>query len=492
VVFYNPNKSHGDALIYPQGYTQLGGFPVIHNYIIIGVPYMIAADKIWKDVLTEIELGLSKPNYNTWFKKTFGLKQEGDTYFIGVPNEFNKEWLHTKFHETILSTLQKFDDTIVNVEYIVKKETKNKPESKTEDIFNPGKSKKTDSLPLVNSSVNKQSNLNDSYSFKSFIVGPFNELAYSATQAIIKKPGVYNPLFIYGGTGLGKTHLIQATGNKLLQENEGIKIFYTSSEKFSQDYVNALKNNKISQFKNRYRSFDVLIMDDVQFFAEKEKLQEELFHLFNILYDHGKQIIFSSDKHPNYIVGLEDRLRSRFSAGMIVDVTKPEYESRAALLKTKATKRKIPISEEVIDFLASHLEGNIRELEGILNAITIQTELHNQKLSVNEVKILIKNNIKPKKHLALDEVIKMISGFYNINPKLVYEKTRKKEIVSVRQIIMYILREYFNVSYPAIGKEIGGRDHTTVIHSYEKISSLLKEDPSLVREIEQLRSILGV
>jgi chromosomal replication initiator protein len=453
---------------------------------------MTATDKIWKDVLTEIELGLSKPNFNTWFKKTFGIKQEGGTFFIGVPNEFNKEWLHTKFHDTILKTLQKFDENIKNVEYVVKKEQKQKPFSKTDDIFASKSGKSSSPLPLENKSINKQSNLNDKYSFQSFVVGPFNELAYSAAQAIIKKPGVYNPLFIYGITGLGKTHLIQATGNKLLQENENIKIFYTSSEKFSQDYVNALKNNKINQFKNRYRSFDVLIMDDVQFFAEKEKLQEELFHLFNILYDQGKQIIFSSDKHPNYIVGLEDRLRSRFSAGMIVDVTKPDYESRAALLKTKATQRNIPISEEVIDFLASHLEGNIRELEGILNAITIQTELHNQKLSVNEVKILIKNNIKPKKHLALEEVVKMIAGFYNMNPKLIYEKTRKKEIVLVRQIVMYILREYFNISYPAIGKEIGGRDHTTVIHSYEKVQERLKEDPNLVREIEQLCSILGV
>lgn len=452
---------------------------------------MNTIEKIWKETLTEIELEISRPNFNTWFKKTFPLKQEGSVFYVGVPNEFNKEWLYTKFHKTILEKIKKFDDSIRSVEYIVKKKTDtHSTVNGNTNTFTEVIEKNT--LPLERIAINKNSNLNEKYSFQSFVVGPFNELAYSASQAIIKKPGVYNPLFIYGPTGLGKTHLIQATGNKIQGEYENLNIFYTSSEKFSQDYVNALKNNTIINFKNKYRSYDVLIMDDIQFFSGKEKLQEELFHLFNILYDKGKQIIFSSDKHPNYIIGLEDRLRSRFSAGMIVDVTKPDYESRAALLKTKATQKKTAISDEVIDFLASNLEGNIRELEGILNAISIQTELRSRKISINEVKSLIKNNIKPKKHLALEEIIKIISGFYSIAPEQIYEKTRKKEIVYVRQIVMYILREYFNISYPAIGKEIGGRDHTTVIHSYDKITKTLKEDPNLSKEIEQLRAILDV
>jgi len=439
---------------------------------------MNTIEKIWKDTLTEIELEISRPNFNTWFKKTFPIKHEGSVFYVGVPNEFNKEWLYTKFHKTILEKLRVLDNSIKSVEYIVKKKSPNqepkKQNNKIESINKP--------LPLEKISINKTSNLNEKYSFNSFVVGPFNELAYSAAQAIIKKPGVYNPLFIYGSTGLGKTHLIQATGNKIIKNNENSSIFYTSSEKFSQDYVNALKNNRINAFKNKYRSYDVL----------KEKLQEELFHLFNILYDKGKQIIFSSDKHPNYIIGLEDRLRSRFSAGMIVDVTKPDYESRAALLKTKATQKKTPINDDVIDFLASSLEGNIRELEGILNAISIQTELRARKISINEVKILIKNNIKPKKHFALEEIIKIIAGFYTMDPQKIYDKIRKKEIVYVRQMTMYILREYFNISYPAIGKEIGGRDHTTVIHSYEKVKEMMKDDPNITQEIEQIRAILDV
>jgi chromosomal replication initiator protein len=445
---------------------------------------MNTTETIWKNTLNEIELELSKPNFNTWFKKTFPIKQELGVFYIGVPNEFNKEWLHTKFHTMILEKIQKFSKEIIDVTYVVKKQQENT----TSDI----KKEDINSLPLEKMNINTSSNLNGKYSFHSFVVGPFNELAYSASQAIIKKPGVYNPLFIYGSTGLGKTHLIQATGNKIQSEHEDFSIFYTSSEKFSQDYVNALKNNTVNNFKTKYRSYDMLIMDDIQFFSGKEKLQEELFHLFNILYEKGKQIIFSSDKHPNYIIGLEDRLRSRFSAGMIVDVTKPDYESRAALLKTKATQKKTAISEDVLDYLATNLDGNIRELEGILNSISIQTELRGRKLVIDEVKNLIKNNIKPKKHLALGEVIKIIAGFYNTDPKQIHEKTRKKEIVYVRQITMYILREYFNISYPAIGKEVGGRDHTTVMHSYDKVKDLLKDDPNLVKEIEQLCAVLNV
>jgi chromosomal replication initiator protein len=449
---------------------------------------MNTIEKIWKDTLTEVELEISRANFNTWFKKTFPLKKDGSIFYVGVPNEFNKEWLYTKFNKMILEKLRSFDSSIRTIEYQVKK---NKEEVReTKKVVQQEHVNQT--LPLEKIAINKTSHLNEKYSFNSFVVGPFNDLAYSASQAIIKKRGVYNPLFIYGSTGLGKTHLIQATGNKIQKNNENVDIFYTSSEKFSQDYVNALKNNRINAFKNKYRGYDVFIMDDIQFFSGKEKLQEELFHLFNALYDKGKQIIFSSDKHPNYIIGLEDRLRSRFSAGMIVDVTKPDYESRAALLKTKAAQHQTPINDDVIDFLASSLDGNIRELEGILNAISIQTDLRGRKISTNEVKTLIKNNIKPKKHLALEEIIKIIAGFYTMDPQKIYEKTRKKEIVYVRQMIMYILREYFNISYPAIGKEIGGRDHTTVIHSYEKIKDYIKDDPNVTQEIEQIRAILDV
>jgi chromosomal replication initiator protein len=344
-------------------------------------------------------------------------------------------------------------------------------------------------LPLDNYYINKDDNLNPRYTFESFVVGPFNELAHAAAQAVIKKPGiVYNPLFIYGNTGHGKTHLIQAIGNHLKSGQR--KIFYTTSEKFGQEYVNALQMNKPNFFKEKYRKYDVLIMDDIQFLSGKMRMQEELFHLFNHLYDNNKQIIFSSDKHPALIQDLEDRLKSRFSAGMIVDIPAPDSESRAAIIRTKITQNNFPLSKEVVDYLAYSLSGNIRELEGILNSIICQSQLKDKELSLNEVKNFIKTSAKPKKNVSTKEVVKTVADFYNIEENSIYEKTRKKEIIKPRQIIMYILREEFNISYPAIGEKLGGRDHTTVMHSCEKIKNDILADSNLATEINQLRSIL--
>ena len=295
-------------------------------------------------------------------------------------------------------------------------------------------------LPLADFYINKEDNLNPRYTFENFVVGPFNELAHAAAQAVIKKPGqAYNPLFVYGDTGRGKTHLIQAVGNSLKNNGTGKKIFYVTSEKFTTDYINLVQDNKGNMFKEKYRKYDVLIMDDIQFLSNKEKTQEELFHLFNSMYDNNKQIIFSSDKHPNYIPNLEDRLKSRFSAGMIVDIPAPDYESRVAILKAKAQTNNFLVAQEVLEYLASSVEGNIRELEGILNSIVCQTQLKGKDLSLGDIKNLVKNNLKPKKNVSVKEIIKLIADFYNIEEENIYEKTRKKEIVRPRQLIMYIL-----------------------------------------------------
>jgi chromosomal replication initiator protein len=320
-------------------------------------------------------------------------------------------------------------------------------------------------------------------------VGPFNEFAHAAAQAIIKKPGiVYNPLFIYGGTGHGKTHLIQAIGNHI--KTNGKRVFYTTSEKFSQEFVNAIQLNKPNFFKEKYRKYDVLIMDDIQFFSGKMKTQEELFHLFNHLYDNNKQIIFSSDKHPGLIQDLEERLKSRFSAGMIVDIPAPDNESRAAIIRNKTSTSQFPLSSEIIEYLAYSITGNIRELEGIINTAQCQAQMKGRELTLAEIKNFIKTTAKPKKLISTKEIIKTVADFYNIEEHLIYEKTRKKEVIKPRQIIMYILREDFNISYPAIGEKLGGRDHTTVMHSCEKIKNDIKADESLVKELVQLRSIL--
>ena len=245
-------------------------------------------------------------------------------------------------------------------------------------------------------------------------------------------------------------------------------------------------------FKEKYRKYDVLIVDDIQFFSDKQKFQEELFHLFNTLYDNNRQIIFSSDKHPHFITGLEDRLKSRLSAGMIVDIPPPDKESRIAIISAKATQQGITPSKEVVEYLAHSINGNIRELEGAINSLLCQAELRGKEINMIDVRNYIKNNIKPKRSIAVKDVVRIISDFYNIKEESIYEKTRHKEVIRPRQIIMYILREDFNISYPSIGQKIGGRDHTTVIHSCEKVKNDIKQDQSLMDEVSQIRNLITV
>ena len=406
--------------------------------------------------------------------------------YIGVPNEFVKDWLYNKFHKLILKTLISHNESVRSVEYII---FKHEPSSAhSQDTLYPQTTTINKELPLSDLYVNKEDNLNPKYNFNSFIVGPFNELAYAVAQAIITNPGQnYNPFFIYGGTGLGKTHMIQAIGNIIKIKYPLKKIYYVSLEKFAIDYINSIQNKNPNSFKEKYRKYDVIIMDDIQFISGKDKTQEELFHLFNTLYESNKQIIFSSDKHPNFIQGLEDRLQSRFASGMIVQIVEPDYESRVAIIKAKFETTNCIIDPDVIAYLAESLEGNIRELEGSLNTVICQTQLKNKTLSVIEVRTLIKNNIRPKKTIAIKDIVRNIALSYGISEDIIYEKTRRKEIVRARQVAMYILREDFNISYPLIGQKMGGRDHTTVIHSHIKIKNDLKTDPSLLQEIEKIR-----
>ena len=444
---------------------------------------MIENKKLWDSVLVEMELNLSKPNFNTWFKDTSVIRQEDGAVYLGVPNTFVQDWLGSKFHNTILKTLRGLSPNVQSLHYIISKEN-SQDKQVTEKV-----QQITKELPIADIYINKEDNLNPRYTFETFVVGPFNEFAHAASQAIIKKPGiVYNPLFIYGGTGHGKTHLIQAVGN-YIKNSSNRKVFYTTSEKFFQEYVNALQLNKPNFFKEKYRKYDVLIMDDIQFFSGKMQAQEQLFHLFNHLYENNKQIIFSSDKHPSLIQDLEERMKSRFVAGMIVDIPIPDNESRVAIIKSKSAVCPYPLSKEVVEYMAYTITGNIRELEGVINSITVQSEMKGRELTLAEVKNFVKNNAKPKKLASTKEVVKTVAEFYNIEEQLIYDKTRKKEIIKPRQIIMYILREDFNISYPAIGERLGGRDHTTVMHSCEKIKNDMKVDDMLIQEINQLRSI---
>ncbi len=452
---------------------------------------MLDNKNLWENALTEIELNVSRANFSTWFKNTYIAKQEDGIIHLGVPNAFVKEWLNNKYHKFILKSLRELNEHIRGLEYIVCKEGANNSNSLKEEKVLINNQITTEQFPLNDLYINKEDNLNPKYTFESFIVGSFNELANAAAQAIIKKQGViYNPLFIYGPTGLGKTHLLQAIGNYIKKTYPDKKVYYMTSEKFSTEYITSLQTGKINSFKEKHRKYDFLIMDDIQFLSNKEKTQEELFHVFNTLYDNNKQIIFSSDKHPNYIPEIEERLKSRFNAGMIVDISEPDYDSRMALLEAKAQINNFHLQEESLKMIATAIQGNVRDLEGILNSVIMQAQLKNRELNLNEIKTLLKNNLKPKKSISAKEIIKIVSSFYSISETVIYEKTRRKEVVKPRQVVMYLLREDFNISYPSIGQELGGRDHTTVIHSCDKIKRDLKTDTLLGQEIEQLRAML--
>ncbi len=438
--------------------------------------------QLWKTCLEEIETGISKANFSTWFKNTSIVKEDTGIVYIGVPNEFVRDWLMNKYHKLITKTIADVYENMRAVEYTITKIETTKQEMPT-----VGESNEKE-LPLKDLYINPEDNLNPRYHFNSFIVGTFNELAYAASQAIIESPGTkYNPFFIYGGTGLGKTHMIQAVGNSIKEKYPNKKVHYMTLEKFATDFINSLQNNKANSFKEKYRKYDLLIIDDIQFIGKMEKIQEELFHTFNTFHENNKQIIFSSDKHPNYIPELADRLKSRFAAGMIVDISEPEFESRLAILKVKLQEQNVDLEQEILEYVASAVQGNIRELEGSLNLIVMQYRLKNKPLTLLEVKSLLKNNMRPKKNIAIKDVVKLVSEYYKLEEATVYEKTRKKEIVKARQVVMYLLREDFNVSYPLIGQKLGGKDHTTVIHSCLKIKADLKNDPQLLQELEQIR-----
>ena len=380
--------------------------------------------QLWKNCLAEIETGISKANFSTWFKNTSIIKEDTGIIYIGVPNEFVRDWLINKYHKLITKTLAEAYENMRAVEYTITKTEVVKEELETKGESEAYVNKE---LPLKDLYINTEDNLNPRYRFDSFIVGTFNELAYAASQAIIDSPGTkYNPFFIYGGTGLGKTHLLQAVGNSIKEKHPNKKVHYMTLEKFATDFINSLQSNKANSFKEKYRKYDVLIIDDIQFIGKMEKIQEELFHTFNTFHENNKQIIFSSDKHPNYIPELADRLKSRFAAGMIVDVSPPEYESRLAILKVKLGELNLNLDQDIMEYIASAVDGNVRELEGNLNIIVCQYRLKNKPLTLPEVKNLLKNNMRPKKNIAIKDVVKIVSEYYKLDEASIYEKTEKK------------------------------------------------------------------
>lgn len=444
-------------------------------------------EELWQTALNELELAVSKANFITWFQNTSIADRQDGIVMLNVPNAFAKEWLEYKYHKFILKALRNLAPDIRNVEYIISSElTPLLQKRRRERIIAP----QEEQLEFKEFLVDRETNLNPRYTFDSFIVGPFNELAHAASVAVSKNPGqAYNPLFLYGGVGLGKTHLLQAVGNEIKKQSPRLKVLYTTSERFTSELVSFMQSNEASVFKDKYRSFDLLILDDIQFIAGKVKTQEELFHIFNSLYEMGKQIIFSSDKPPHAINNLEERLKSRFEGGMVADIGQPEYESRLAILKSKAQGKENYINQEILEFIASNVQKNIRELEGALNTVVAKSKLSGKILNIPEIKEILDKNTQPKRIVTANQIIKCVADFFDVNEKILFEKTRKKEIVKPRQIAMYLLREDYNGSYPYIGQRFGGRDHTTAIHAFDKISKEIKKSSQLAEEVKRIREL---
>lgn len=453
------------------------------------------SNELWRAALGEIELQISKANFKTWLQNTSIADKNSGVVVISVPNSFTKEWLENKYHKFILRSLRNLESDIKEVVYQINQNPL-KPDSKEKKIVSEDGQIVKRQLDFQELNIDTLTNLNPRYTFENFIVGSFNELAHAAATAVVQNLGKkYNPLFIYGGVGLGKTHLIEAVGNKVKTEFPNKKIKYVTSERFASDFISmvrsgSLRSNDVDIFKKKWREIDLLIIDDIQFLSGKEKTQDEFFHTFNALYDAGKQIILSSDRPPKSIQTLEERLRSRFEGGMIADISYPDLETRIAILKSKATEKGFAAADEIFEYIAQNIKKNVRELEGALNRLMAANYSHKNSTLDDAKRILNSILNTPQKTTTLKNIIKTVSDFYDISERELLDRSRKKEIVKPRQIAMYLLREELKSSFPFIGLKIGGRDHTTAIHACEKIKKELASDLSLSDEINMIREKL--
>ncbi len=439
----------------------------------------MTGDELWQAVLAQIQLNISQANFATWFKNTRIIDLKDGEVAVSVPNAFAKEWLEQKYNKNIFKILHNLDETIKEVKYVLGRPALKILRREREDAL------PFDQLEFAEFKVDKETNLNPRYGFENFVVGPFNELPHAAALAVSKNPGfVYNPLFIYGGVGLGKTHLLQALGNEVVKNFSKKRVKYTSAEKFTSGVITSIRNQEMESFKLRYRQIDVLIIDDIQFLAGKEKTQEEFFHIFNTLYEKNKQIIVSSDRPPKIIPALAERLRSRFEGGMLADIGSPDFETRVAILKTKTKERFLDLSDEIFDYIATNIQKNIRELEGALNRLAAYQKLQNQPPDFETAKFLLKSAIFSRPRVTTPvKVIRTVAQFYDLKEKELLHSSRKREVVYPRQIAMYLLRNELKCSYPFIGRKFDGKDHTTAIYAYEKIDKELKENEKLVDEL---------
>ena len=449
-------------------------------------------ERIWQAVLGEIELSVPHSSFTTWFSSTELVDVQEDRVVIQVPNIFVKAQLEKKFKDQILDVLNKSEISVSSVMFEVKTTVGRKKPSisrdTVEDILPERKTIMTKTSPR--SSV---TNLNHRYNFDNFIVGSSNDLAYAASRAVADNPGEkYNPLFLYGGAGLGKTHLMQAIGNEIVKNRPDARILYTTTEAFVNEFLDSIRFKK-QGFSDKYRNVDVLIVDDMQFIAGKEKTQDEFFHTFNDLHQNDKQIIISSDKPPKSIPTLTDRLRSRFEWGMSIDIQMPDYETRSAIITAKASQSGMDLDPAVVEYLATNIKTNIRELEGALNQLLAYSEMRGITPDVAIAEGMVANVKKTRPHhITAKQVVDKTARYFQLDPKDICSARRDKYIVVPRQIAMYLLRSELKLSFPVIAKELGRKDHTTAMHSVEKITKDSKLDMTIREQINEIRERLYV
>ncbi|MBE7028972.1 MAG: chromosomal replication initiator protein DnaA [Clostridia bacterium] len=434
----------------------------------------------WDNLLDMIEeegKQISPLGFNTWVKTIKPFDIIDNKLILSVPLDVNKEMIEKRYFTLIKSAAVILDSKISDVLIELEENLVNFKKEEKETIIN------------IDDSFYKKSNLQKKFTFENFVIGENNRLACAAAQSVAKDPGrAYNPLFLYGDVGLGKTHLMQAVGNEILKKNKDSKILYISSEQFVNDMVDSIRDNTINEFKEKYRTLDVLMIDDIQFIGGKERCQEEFFHTFNHLILSEKQIIITSDRPPKDISKLEERLRSRFEGGLTWDIKKPDYETRFAILKKKVQNESINIDDEYIEIIAKKVKDNIREIEGVLNKLIAYSTLSNEKITKDLLNTIISDieDSKPNKVLNMDTVIYEVCKFYDVDPKIIKSRTRKEDILIINQIIMYVMKSVLDVSLSKIGEKMGGRSHSTVLSSLTKIEEKIESDEKFKNEIEEI------
>ncbi|MFC5711648.1 chromosomal replication initiator protein DnaA [Thalassorhabdus alkalitolerans] len=438
---------------------------------------------LWNQTLELIQKKVSKPSFETWLKATQAADIKEDMIIVKAPNEFARDWLENRYSDIISDTLKDITGAALQVKFIIPDDEETDQFSVEEDL------KKSPPKAQAAQEEIPKSMLNDKYTFNTFVIGSGNRFAHAASLAVAEAPAkAYNPLFIYGGVGLGKTHLMHAIGHYVIDHNPSARVVYLSSEKFTNEFINSIRDNKTINFRNKYRNVDVLLIDDIQFLAGKEQTQEEFFHTFNALHEESKQIVISSDRPPKEIPTLEDRLRSRFEWGLITDITPPDLETRIAILRKKAKAEKLDIPNEVMLYIANQIDTNIRELEGALIRVVAYSSLINQDMNADLAAEALKDIIPSAKPrvVTIQDIQTQVAGHFQIQRDELMAKKRTKTIAFPRQIAMYLSREMTDSSLPKIGEEFGGRDHTTVIHAHEKISKLMSSDEELQQKVQEI------